>query len=82
MKLAFWGLWAVAFALGLIGVYLRVFVGKEVVGYNSYIPWGLWVAMYIYFVGLSAGAFLLSTLVYVFGVKRLEPVGKLARQLP
>jgi molybdopterin-containing oxidoreductase family membrane subunit len=78
MKRAFWGLWAVAFVLGLIGVYLRVFGGKEVVGYNSYIPWGLWVAMYIYFVGLSAGAFLLSTLVYVFGVKRLEPVGKLA----
>ena len=78
MKRVLWGVWAVAFVLGLVGVYLRVFVGKEVVGYNSYIPWGLWVAMYIYFVGLSAGAFLLSTLVYVFGVKRLEPVGKLA----
>jgi len=78
MKRLFWGVWAVAFLLGLVGVYLRVFIGKEVVGYNSYVPWGLWVAMYIYFVGLSAGAFLLSTLVYVFGVKRLEPVGKLA----
>lgn len=78
MKRAWWGLWAVAFGLGLVGVCLRVFVGKSVVGYNSYIPWGLWVAMYIYFVGLSAGAFLLSTLVYVFSVKRLTPVGKLA----
>lgn len=78
MKRVLWGLWGIAFTLGLVGVCLRLFVGKEVVGYNSYIPWGLWVAMYIYFVGLSAGAFLLSTLVYVFGVKRLEPVGKLA----
>lgn len=41
-------------------------------------PWGLWVAQYIYFVGLSAGAFLLSSLIYVFGLKRLEPIGKLA----
>lgn len=78
MRRMLWGAWAVAFALGLVGVCMRLFLGKEVVGYNSYIPWGLWVAMYIYFVGLSAGTFLLSTLVYVFGVKRLEPIGKLA----
>jgi molybdopterin-containing oxidoreductase family membrane subunit len=78
MKRLLWGLWVVAFVLGLVGVYLRIFVGKEVVGYNSYIPWGLWVAMYIYFIGLSAGSFLLSTLVYVFRVKRLERIGKLA----
>ena len=27
------------------------------------VPWGLWVALYIYFLGLSAGSFLLSTLI-------------------
>ena len=32
----------------------------------------------IYLIGLSAGAFLLSTLVYVFRVERLEKIGKLA----
>jgi molybdopterin-containing oxidoreductase family membrane subunit len=42
------------------------------------VPWGLWVALYIYFLGLSAGSFLLSTLIYVFSVKRLETVGPLA----
>lgn len=42
------------------------------------VPWGLWVALYIFFLGLSAGSFLLSTLVYVFGVKSLEPAGPLA----
>ncbi|MFQ5930157.1 MAG: NrfD/PsrC family molybdoenzyme membrane anchor subunit, partial [Acidobacteriota bacterium] len=45
---------------------------------TQHVPWGLWVALYIYFLGLSAGSFLLSTLVYVFGVKRLEAVGPLA----
>jgi len=38
----------------------------------------LWVALYIYFIGLSAGSFLLSTLVFVFGNKLLEPIGRLA----
>ena len=61
-----------------IAVYLRLTTGHELASYGSVIPWGLWVAQYIYFVGLSAGAFLLSSLVYVFGVKRFEPIGRLA----
>jgi len=78
MKRLLYILWAVAFALGSIGVYQRLMWGHQPTAYGSYITWGLWVAMYIYFIGLSAGAFLLSTLVYVFGVKRLERIGKLA----
>ena len=78
MKRLFWILWAVAMFVGSVGVYTRLATGHQLTNYGSYIPWGLWVAMYIYFIGLSAGAFLLSTLVYVFKVKRLEPIGKLA----
>ena len=66
------------FLVGLVGLYQRITLGHEVANYGSYIPWGLWVAAYIYFIGLSAGAFLLSTLVYVFRVQRLEKIGKLA----
>lgn len=78
MKRLLYILWAVAFVLGSIGVYQRLMYGHQPTAYGSYITWGLWVAMYIYFIGLSAGAFLLSTLVYVFSVKRLERIGKLA----
>lgn len=66
------------FAAGLYGVYDRIVNGHVNAAYGSYVPWGLWVAQYIYFIGLSAGAFLLSTLVYVFNVRQLEKVGKLA----
>lgn len=45
---------------------------------TQHVPWGLWVALYAFLLGLSAGSFLLSTLVYVFGVRTLEPVGPLA----
>lgn len=78
MKKTLWGVWAVVFAAGLIGVIQRLVSGHQFTAYGSYVPWGLWVAVYIYFVGLSAGAFLISTVIYVFGVKKLEPVGRLA----
>ena len=35
-------------------------------------------AAYVYFVGLSAGSFLLSSMICVFGLRKLEPIGKLA----
>lgn len=73
-----WGLAILGFGIGLVGVYQRFALGHEAANYGSYVPWGLWVAAYIYFIGLSAGAFLLSTLVYVFRVERLEKIGKLA----
>ncbi len=78
MKRVFGILWVVAFLVGGVGVYLRLATGHQLAAYGSYMPWGLWVAMYIYFIGFSAGAFLLSTLVYVFRVKRLERIGKLS----
>ncbi|NOZ22506.1 MAG: polysulfide reductase NrfD [Planctomycetes bacterium] len=42
------------------------------------VPWGLGVTMYIYFIGLSAGSFLISSLIYVFKVKRFEEAGRVA----
>ncbi len=74
----FWALAIVAFVLGLYGLYGRVAFGHARANYGSYVPWGLWVAGYIYMVGLSAGAFLFSTLVYVFNIRRLGGVGTVA----
>lgn len=70
--------WTIAFGIGLAGLITRLLSGHEFANYTSAVPWGLWVASYIYFVGLSAGAFLISALVYVFGMRSLEPIGKLA----
>lgn len=73
-----WSLASVGFLIGLVGMFQRITGGHQIANYGSYVPWGLWVAAYIYLIGLSAGAFLLSTLVYVFRVKRLQRIGKLA----
>jgi molybdopterin-containing oxidoreductase family membrane subunit len=43
---------------------------------TSIVPWGAWVAFYIYFVGLSAGAFLVSTLANVFDVGKMHRIDR------
>lgn len=55
-------LWLVAMAVGLVGVTQRLLTGHELADYGAYIPWGLWVGMYIFLAGLSAGLFLLASL--------------------
>jgi molybdopterin-containing oxidoreductase family membrane subunit len=64
--------------VGLYGLYSRIAFGHERANYGSYVPWGLWVAAYLYLVGLSAGAFLFSTLVYVFNIRRVSGEGTVA----
>jgi len=63
------GVWAIA---------IRAVEGLRVTNLTSHVPWGLWVAFYIYFIGLSAGSFLMSTLIYVFGMSRFESIGRSA----
>jgi molybdopterin-containing oxidoreductase family membrane subunit len=70
--------WAAALVVGLVGVGQRLLTGHELANYSSSVPWGLWVSGYVYLIGLSAGAFLISSLIFVFGFQRLEPIGKLA----
>lgn len=70
-------LW-LATVVGLVAIIQRFSQGLIVTNMTQNVPWGFWIALYIYFIGLSAGSFLLSTLIYVFGVKRLEAIGRMA----
>lgn len=42
--------------------------GERLAGYGSYVPWGLWVALYFHFVGIAGGVFAIGTLGYVFNI--------------
>lgn len=65
-------------AVGGVAIVYRGMLGLSSTYLTNVTPWGTWVAFYIYFVGLSAGAFLLSTLIFVFGMHQLERVGRMA----
>src|SRR3990172_4162866 len=70
-------LWVAALAAGLVGLWLRLTKGHELANYTSSIPWGLWIAAYVYFMGLSAGLYLIAASAYVFRFERLQPFIKL-----
>jgi molybdopterin-containing oxidoreductase family membrane subunit len=78
LKSLFWVAGVLLLLAGIPGWYDRLTHGHLNANYGSLVPWGLWVAAYIYFVGLSAGSFLISSLVYVFNLKQFEKVGRLA----
>lgn len=52
-----WGLWLVLLVVGAYGIYQRITQGHLPAGYGSYVPWGLWVALYFHGVGIAGGAF-------------------------
>ncbi|MCC7210159.1 MAG: polysulfide reductase NrfD [Anaerolineae bacterium] len=68
----------IAIILGLYGFYSRLFIGERDVNYGSYVTWGLWVAMYLFFAGLASGAYVVATLDYLFEIPLFKGTGKLA----
>lgn len=62
----------VGVALGAVGVYDRLVFGKAHLAFGSYIPWGLWVGLYIFLVGVSGGAFLVAFLHHGLGIDPLR----------
>jgi len=69
---------ALALLAGLWGLYTRLFVGEREVNYGSFVVWGLWVAMYLFFAGAATGSYMFATLEYLFNIKLFKGTGKAA----
>lgn len=67
-----------AIVLGVYGFWSRLVFGEREVAYGSYVNWGLWVAMYLFFAGLAAGSFMVATLDYLFNVPLFRGTGRYA----
>jgi protein NrfD len=63
-----WAAWVLALGLGAVGIYQRLTQGHLPAGYGSYVPWGLWVAIYFHGVGIAGGAFVLGAGGFVLGL--------------
>ncbi|CAH2715027.1 Menaquinone reductase, integral membrane subunit [Neobacillus rhizosphaerae] len=74
-----WSFLIVLFCVGLYSIISGYFLqGMSSTYLSNIVPWGGWVAFYIYFIGMSAGSFLLSTLIYGFGMEKFERIGRSA----
>lgn len=67
-----------ALLAGVWGFYNRLFIGHQDAAYGSYVVWGLWVAMYLFFAGTAAGGFMIATLDLLFHIPIFRGVGKVA----
>lgn len=63
---------------GLPAVYDRMVSGHVNAGYGQIVPWGLWVSSYVFFIGISTGAFAFSALTRLFDIRRYRPLSRLA----
>lgn len=78
LKRILYALAALAMLAGLWGFYDRFANGHANTNYGSYVTWGLWVAVYLFLAGLSAGAFALATLDYLFNIPLFKGTGRAA----
>jgi molybdopterin-containing oxidoreductase family membrane subunit len=67
-----------ALLFGAWGLYERLAYGHQNAAYGSYVVWGLWVAMYLFFAGLAAGTFMIATLDMLFNIKVFKGTGPTA----
>ncbi len=76
--LAWLGLIGLLIAIGLVTA-VRVFLyGLTLTNMYDNVPWGLWITIDLSAIALGAGAFTLSAVVYLFGLKRFQPIVRLA----
>lgn len=75
---ALWiGVLGIVLAFGVFTM-IRIFIeGLGITNLTNQVPWGLWITVDLSSIALSGGAFFLSALVYIAGVKRLMPAARL-----
>lgn len=78
LKRALYLLGGLTLLIGAWGVYVRLSSGHANADYGSYVVWGLWVAMYLFFAGVAAGGFVLATLDYLFNLPLFKGTGRVA----
>jgi len=77
-----WGLWLAFLGTLLLAALvagLSVFwFGLSITNLTDLVPWGLWITIDLSSIAVSAGAFSLCAGVYLFGLKRYEPIARTA----
>jgi protein NrfD len=78
LKRTIYAISSLALLFGMWGIFVRLTTGHHEAAYGSYVVWGLWVAAYLFFAGTAAGAFMISSLDFLFNVQTFKGTGRLA----
>jgi len=70
-----WILPVLLLLVGVVGLVDRMAFGKVGLNLTSYVPWGLWVGVYVFLVWLEVGSLIVfGCFYYLFGWKELKPI--------
>jgi Ni/Fe-hydrogenase subunit HybB-like protein len=72
------GLMGLVLLAGLAAGLLVFWKGLGITNLTDLVPWGLWITIDLSSIALSAGAFSLCAGVYLFGLKRFQPIARTA----
>src|SRR5215204_229557 len=77
-----WMIWlgsmGIILLAGLIAGILVFWKGLVITNLTDLVPWGLWITIDLSSIALGAGAFSLCAVVYLFGLKRFQPIARTA----
>jgi len=76
--IAWLGLLGVILLGGLVAGILVFWKGLGITNLTDLVPWGLWITLDLSSIALAAGAFSLCAGVYLFGLKRYQPIARTA----
>ena len=72
------GIMGLALLTGLAAGLLVFWKGLVITNLTDLVPWGLWITIDLSSIALGAGAFSLCAGVYLFGLKRYQPIARTA----
>ena len=72
------GLMGIILFAGLVSGILVFWKGLSITNLSDHVPWGLWITIDLSSIALGAGAFSLCAGVYLFGLKRYQPIARTA----
>ena len=77
-----WVIWlgsmSIILLAGLVAGILVFWKGLVITNLTDLVPWGLWITIDLSSIALGAGAFSLCAGVYLFGMKRYQPIARTA----
>jgi Ni/Fe-hydrogenase subunit HybB-like protein len=72
------GVMGIILLAGLVSGILVFWKGLGITNLSDKVPWGLWITIDLSSIALGAGAFSLCAGVYLFGLKRYQPIARTA----
>ena len=72
------GFWSIVFLVGLYALYVQITEGHSVTGMRDNVVWGLYIANFIFFIGISYAGAIISGFLHLFHVEWRKPIIRIA----